>query len=609
MFEFDKYDGPRRSQLRPREPYRPLRAAKERAFLLWGEHCIECAAPDCYASCDLYQARPDLRCRRFTYGIFRNRAFPAASGYGAEVRFKQWGKLEARGNGTLFPHWAVTAAEHVALAVSRIVNPLGRTIGRAVGDIRWAYAAFAASERLNHLLRRRCDPARLPDAFVVELYNPMDREAALNLGISVDRSSLKRNVTADQLPRPVYRKLRVPPGHFVERIPGDAFAAIVESGLPFNMSITPIEPDAHLVFLTLDFVRDAVPADQLAPIGPPQAPHRPAAKCVVFDLDNTLWDGVLVEGPVRLRDGICELFAALDRRGILVSVASKNAQEEALDKLREFGLEDYLLFPSINWGPKSDSLKRIAADLDIGIDTLMFVDDNPFEREQVQRCHPQIEALPDTAIATLLDHPRLAGSATAEASQRRLMYRRSMQRQAAAASFGDDYLAFLKSCDIRIEVRPSGPEDFERIAELVQRTNQLNFSGRKYGRDEIAGLIADPGLENYVVVCSDKFGSYGTVGFCLAQRVGDTVRVLDLMLSCRVQGKFIEQALLHHLTHRSDWQAQSIEVAFQRTARNKPAEAVLAKLGFAIDAERPSARRIAPGDFKADFIHTVGRWP
>src|ERR1022692_2106165 len=104
MFEFDKFDPVRRrTSGGPMDPYEPFRGATHRAFLLWGEHCIECAAPDCYSSCNLYDPRSDRRCRRFEYGTFANADFPGGFGNGADVTFRVWGKLEARGNCTLLP--------------------------------------------------------------------------------------------------------------------------------------------------------------------------------------------------------------------------------------------------------------------------------------------------------------------------------------------------------------------------------------------------------------------------------------------------------------------------------------------------------------------------
>ena len=609
MFEFDKYEKARQAvPARPGTAYTPFEGGEKRAFLLWGEHCIECAAPDCYASCDLYKARPDMRCRRFEFGMFRNRNFPSSTGYGAEVIFRRWGKIEARGNAALMPSGRVRALEGMAEALSPAVNWLGRMVHRLSGDIRWAYSGFALMERLNEFLHRRTGVQPLPDAFVMEIYNPMDRPVTLQLVMFIDRARIGRKVTADQLPAPVVRKLEVPPGYFREDVPREAFQTLIGSRLPFGLGLTPLsEEGAHLVFLTLDFVqygRKAAAAVTDAPL----TRKAPPAKCVVFDLDNTLWDGVLLEGDVRLRAGVLDVIRRLDERGILVSVASKNAPEDALEKLRAFGLEDYVLFPSIGWGPKSEGLREIAKNLNIGIDALMFVDDNPFERDEVARSVPEVEVLADTMLATLPDHPRLQGAVTAESKMRRSLYRQAMERQAAAASFGENYIEFLRSCGITVEIRLDRPEDLERVCELVQRTNQLNFSGRKYGRAEILELLADPSRERYVISCADCYGSYGIVGFCLATRTEDGIRVDDFMLSCRVQGKFIEQALLHHLTSRPDWQARFVEINFRRTERNGAAQAVLSKLGLVPDQDGYLRRELTLGEFALDFITINGSY-
>ena len=138
------------------------------------------------------------------------------------------------------------------------------------------------------------------------------------------------------------------------------------------------------------------PAAIAPPKSSPAAAERPAAKCVVFDLDQTLWSGILLEGKVTLKPGVRELLAALDSRGILLSLASKNSREHAQEQLTALGIEEYFLYPQINWGRKSDSLKAIAKDIDIGIDTLIFVDDNPFDRDDVTAALPQVEVLDET---------------------------------------------------------------------------------------------------------------------------------------------------------------------------------------------------------------------
>lgn len=189
------------------------------------------------------------------------------------------------------------------------------------------------------------------------------------------------------------------------------------------------------------------------------------------------------------------------------------------------------------------------------------------------------------------------------------MYRQASARQAAAAEFGSSYTEFLRSCEIKVEVRPDRPEDEERIAELVQRTNQLNFSGRKYKRAELDPILRDPHLERYVINCSDRYGSYGIVGFCLARRSSDSVHIDDLMLSCRVQGKLIEKALLHHLCSRPGWSARSVKINFRETDRNAPARAVLTELGFPPGADGTLRLAVDPGQFEPDFISLVGAHP
>ena len=598
MFEFGKHDRRQSAAAQPAAPYDAFEGGRKRSLLVWGEHCTECAAPDCYASCNLFDARPDGRCRRFEYGMYRNRNFASAAGYGAEVIFRRWGKIEAKGNLRLWPRRAVSVAERAMALAAPLLDRAGRLAARISGDQRWAWLNFSATERIGRQLGE--GGGTRPDAFVAEMYNPGDAPVTLLLSIAVDRTRLVRPLSPDQLPRPLLRRLTVGPGYFREDIEAAAFTAIAESGLPFSISLTPADVDgAHMVFLTLDFVQYGAAAAR---------PARPAAKCVVFDLDETLWKGVLLEGGVALRDGIADTFRALDERGILISIASKNAPDDALAQLERFGLGDYLLHPQIGWAPKSQGVRQVAERLDIGTDTLIFVDDNPFERAEVAQAVPGVEVLAETALATLLDHPRLKGASTPEARGRRLMYKQAGARAEAAAAYGEDYREFLRDCAIAVEIAPPSGADRQRICELVQRTNQLNFSGRKYRDEEVDAILADGGRERYAIRCRDRFGDYGIVGFCLASADRQTVRIDDLMLSCRVQGKFIEQALFHHLATRPGWQARAVEVRFVPTARNAAARAVLDAIGF--EPGRPGylRRQIAAGELAPDLIAVEGCW-
>ncbi|WP_293377865.1 HAD-IIIC family phosphatase [Phenylobacterium sp. SCN 70-31] len=613
MFQFE--------DAKPRRPPTDARSAvaecgheteiTHKALLAWAEHCVECAAPACYASCDLYDATPAGKCRRFEDGVVPNRSAGGPDGPAAEVRFRRWGKLEAQGNAVMQRLDDVRRTEHMLTGVTPYVARAGRAIARVTGQGRWATAMEALHKRINDRLQTRLTTEVQPDAFLAEIVNPGQKVTQLTLTATVDRARLSRAMRPDQLPRPMSVAIEATPGFSRHVVPLDDMRDILGSGLPFNLLITPADgDDAHLIFRRLDLVTLAKSvASSMDPSAKP-APAK-AAKLVVFDLDNTLWEGVLLEGDVRLRDGIHDLFRTLDERGVLISIASKNARDDAMSKLEALGLAEYVLHESIGWGPKSEGIRKTVDAIDIGLDTVIFVDDNPFERAEVSGAVEGVEVLPETAISTLADHPRLQGAVTPESRTRRQMYREAIVRDQAAETYGDDYITFLRECAIELEIRRDLPEDFERVVELVQRTNQLNFSGRKYGRDEIVEILRDPQQERHVVICRDRFGSYGTVGFCLSRREpsetgGEVVVVEDFMLSCRVQGKFVEQALFWRLAEDGVRPpAEAVVVNFKRTDRNRAAEMVLEKLGFATNADGPLRRNIAPGDLAVDFMTLV----
>ncbi len=619
MFEFDLYEKRLRTEpaVRPEGTAPSALAVEKVALLVWGEHCIECAAPDCFSSCDLYQARPDKRCRRFTFGIFPNHSFRGPRGPGAEVQFKVWGKLESRGNARLANARLVHVAEKVILGLAPLVRVAGRLTGKVIGDFRFNYLSFTLLERLLWRLNPRRPVEEPPDAFLIEIYNPMPQAVAAQLTFAVDRSSLSRDTRLADVPVSYIRRLEIPPGYFRTIIPGDELKRVIGSGLRFAAAFTPEAlSGTNLVFLTLDFVRfkDRDLASSLRPTAAAEpvvggaAAVKPAVKCVVFDLDNTLWEGTLLEdGGVALRPGIVDLIKHFDTRGILLSVVSKNSFDHAWSRIKSMGLDEYFLYPKINWLPKSENLKSIAKDLNIGLDTFALIDDNPFERAEVSSALPMVECVDVTDIEALRTLPRYKGSTSDEARNRRRYYRDDTARVEQQAAFGEDYIGFLRACEIVVEVRAFSESDFDRVAELVQRTNQLNFSGHKYTREEVRTIIDDPARGKFVVVCSDKFGAYGTVGFCIVSSRPDRTVVEDFMLSCRVQGKLVEQALFSHLvTLHPDGKPRYLEVRFRATDRNKPAQQVLQALQFPVGDPAGCILDLSEHPLSCDFIELRG---
>ncbi|MGH8013241.1 MAG: HAD-IIIC family phosphatase [Candidatus Binataceae bacterium] len=603
MFEFDKYD-PKLHQIGAASPLRDYEFESNVtgiALLLWGEHCVECAAPACYQTCDLYQPRLDSRCRRFAYGAYKNRAFNSFRGYGVEVSFKKWAKIEAFGNTAILPLRSVLRWERALERGAPLANVLGKVVQRFTNGRNWEELTYIASGKLSRRMHRHGAGGVQPDAFLLEIYNPGIEEVRLQVIFSLSADDVAQNGHPAPIIAPAVKTLSLPPGYSRHEFGADDFQWISDRGLPFKITMVPeADNNARLVFLSADLVKFK---------RRPAAPNKVGIKCVVFDLDNTVWNGTLAEGDeVVMRPGLAELLKYFDERGTVLSVASKNDFESAFARLREFGIADFFLYPQIDWLPKSQKIKRLAQRLNIGLDTFAFVDDNPFELEEVARALPQVTCIHTDQLDGLKEDERFQGSVTEESRQRRHYYRDQISREIDQADFGDDYLRFLRSCAIKLEIAPYGDGDKERVAELVQRTNQLNFSGRKYSRLELEQVIANPRLDKYAIKCEDKYGSYGTVGFCLVEQSGEALRIVDFMLSCRVQGKFIEQALFAHLMkHHNRAGASAVWVNFMPTERNTPARAVLESLGFrACDAGSNGSQAGAilgdPQKLACDFI-------
>ncbi len=363
----------------------------------------------------------------------------------------------------------------------------------------------------------------------------------------------------------------------------------VDLDRPFEMSLLlgNVEPRL-LYFLAAEFVAGiSGPITQGVAEARPEAASKASAtkmKCVVWDLDNTLWDGVLVESggtAPKLRPGVLDVVRALDERGVLQSVASKNNYAEAWSLLEAYGLAEYMLFPQINWGPKSAGLRAIAQQLNIGLDTLALVDDQPFERGEVAANASAALTLPDSVVPGLLQDPRFAGSSSAEARQRRAFYQTEMQRSEVLSGFNGDYIDFLRDCHIVLDLHPPAKGELDRLHELIQRTNQMNFSGTRYSRPELEEVLDKSDLDGYALQVVDRFGDYGIVGFALVSRRGATVRMVDLAMSCRVQAKHVEHAMLLALMERYRRKGySSFEAEYRRTDRNEPASQVFGDLAF-----------------------------
>ncbi|MFC1421549.1 HAD-IIIC family phosphatase [Streptacidiphilus cavernicola] len=312
----------------------------------------------------------------------------------------------------------------------------------------------------------------------------------------------------------------------------------------------------------------------LTPTAPVPAPVSTPAplKAVIWDLDNTLWEGVLTEnGAHRLRPGVADTVRRLDELGILQSVASRNDPAPALAALTGFGLADYFLAPQINWGAKSESVRRIAAALNLHPESFLFVDDDPFERAEVHQSHPRIQLWdPADDVAAVLTRPQFTSTeVTAEGSQRRALYRSELVRAEAEREFTGTPPQFLASLDLRLTIRRAGPQDLARAEELTVRTHQLNATGYTYSAAELDVLRSSRTHTVLVAELSDRFGDYGIVGVVLVEQWRSVWTLKLLLASCRVMSRGVGGMLLAHVVERAHTAGARLFGEFVPTDRNR----------------------------------------
>lgn len=325
-----------------------------------------------------------------------------------------------------------------------------------------------------------------------------------------------------------------------------------------------------------------------------------AKKCVIVDLDGTLWPGVLAEtgapfawtpqdnphSYVGLYFGLHEALLTLKRRGILLACVSKNdeATVRALWRYPPDYPKDLLLTPDdfvtlrINWNDKVDNILTIAADLGLALESFVFIDDHPVERERVRQRLPQVEAWGDDLFVLrrrLLSDPRLQRvSVTGEAAERTGLAKAQLARQAARAETLSeaDFVVSL-NVETRVTRLAPGANETTRVAELFQRTTQFNTTGIKPSVGELNALLGDPLSAVYVANVRDRFADNGLVGAAIV-RDGE---IVGLVLSCRVLGLGVEHAFLQAIV--AD-QGRSLTGRIFPADRNMPARHIYRDNGF-----------------------------
>ncbi len=377
----------------------------------------------------------------------------------------------------------------------------------------------------------------------------------------------------------------------------------LEAGLCRVGGVTVLDSDAYPVDAIYDARADALGAIPytaeyfaslaLSIVREVHRMHATPVKVIALDCDDTLWRGVCGEdGPSGVvvdspRRALQEFMARQKALGRLLALSSKNNDADVLETFHvhpemPLRIEDFAA-RRVNWEPKSAGLASIASELGLGLDSFVFVDDNPMEAAEVAAELPEVTAiaLPSNAdeIPEFLKHCWVfdtRGEAVTNEDRRRTeAYAEQAQRtdwEQQARTLED----FIAGLHLEIVFNEVSPAHLARAAQLTQRTNQMNTTTRRRNEAEIAEFLRDG--RGFVVEVRDRFGDYGVVGFVLFIRAGGEVVVDTFLLSCRALGRGVEHAMLRHVAELAE-AAETIHVLFARTERNAPAERFLASLG------------------------------
>jgi len=327
-----------------------------------------------------------------------------------------------------------------------------------------------------------------------------------------------------------------------------------------------------------------------------------ARKCLVLDLDNTLWGGVIGDdglGGIRLGHGdpegeaylaFQEYVKALRLRGVILAVCSKNYEQTAREVFERhpdcaLRLPDIACFVA-NWEDKAANLRQIATRLNIGLDSLVFVDDNPAERAIVRRLVPEVAVpeLPEdvTGYIQALDRHRYFQviSINTEDLQRTEYYRADEERRSLETSAAD-LDSFLQSLDMTARIVPVRADNLERAAQLIQRSNQFNLTTRRRSPAELHTLLHDDQWLSWTISLADRFGDNGLISVALARVDGDRLDIDTWLMSCRVLRRGVEQLLLNTIAAAARARGlRALHGTYLPTPKNALVREHYANLGF-----------------------------
>lgn len=339
-----------------------------------------------------------------------------------------------------------------------------------------------------------------------------------------------------------------------------------------------------------------------------------AKKAVIFDCDNTLWKGILGEDGFdgidmsehskigSLYHQVQNMAVWLSKHGVLIGLCSKNNPEDVADVIARHSdmalKDDNIVISEVNWNDKASNLRAIAENLNIGLDSLVFVDDSNFEINLIREQLPQVlcmqvpEAIYDypNRLSDIINTYFYFSDSKADFDKTN-QYKQQAQRNQQKSKFSD-ITDYLKSLEMEVSFGIDKPEEAERVAQLTQKTNQLNLCTNRYTQAQIEA-IKDSSTQSYLSLSvSDKFGDSGLTGVAIVSYEGNKGKIDDLLMSCRIMGRNIEFVFMDYIMNfLKGHGCSTIEANYIPTQKNKPVVDFYEKCGFPLVEEKEGSKQ------------------
>lgn len=546
------------------------------SLLFWEEHCVECELEGKINTCKTHTKRPDGGCATLENGFELIKNNRVIDGFSVKVKFKTLAKIESQWpfRPKMYKPHSYKIFSYIFHSIDNFFSP-NSNFSNFLKSKKWKLYEKLRSYiyRLYKYIANYENTYLKPDylIFQIENLNP-NNETNLQIEIISDNKISYRNnlILNDEL------------NTFLIDF-NDLSFGLSKENLFRIWSEDTVCPDilihwAHIVKLK-NKQKEILKLQKHIISNDPYKSNENKVKCVVFDLDNTIWEGIIGDdkfSEVKLNPNILKFLRDLDSRGILCSIASKNEYEIAWKKIVDLKIQDYFLYPEIHWGEKYISIQNIANNLNIGLDSIVFIDDSSYEQRAIKNFLPEIRIF-ESITSNLINNEIFDVPITNESTNRRKFYLSDGHRKREKQLNKLDDLSFIKSSNLKLQIL-NVDNNLIRCSELIQRTNQFNISKEKLNVDEL-----NLHIKNYHSLCwqlNDKYGNYGIVGFLSFRILQNTLEMDKFAMSCRSASRFVEESIISWLCNMYQDEIKSIIIKINKTDRNNPIYEKIKQIGF-----------------------------